>query len=363
MLIVDLVVEAAVDQEDRRLPALRIARGDGVHDRHCAEAPRLVRRAVELQLQGHPAGEARGHREREEGGLAPRGTTGFGHDRRDDVHELGQARGGDAVGMADERDQQTSEHDGIHDRVRVLEQARSDGPLVHRGDPVHLLIAGLIPDVPLVERDVDRLVAAPDGLDVVGCGDDRVDEAVHVHRGGQEAGVVALERLVVGVARDEVDVVIGLLQDDSLPRAEGRHLRTGTAAHDQLQVGIDLAHRPGGLGCELRVVLRRAVAELPRPVHLVAQTPHPHVVRLSGPVGDALVRELVPERRLAYSSTSSASCTPRVPRLTAYIISLPTLRSQTANSSMPTSLVSVECQARSSRRGRSLLGPTPSSQR
>ena len=45
------------------------------------------------------------------------------------------------------------------------------------GDPVDLLVAGLIPDVPLVERDVDRLVAAADGLDVVGGGDDRVDEA------------------------------------------------------------------------------------------------------------------------------------------------------------------------------------------
>ena len=72
---------------------------------------------------------------------------------------------------------------------------------------------------------------------------------------------------------------------------------------------------------------------------------------------------LVPERMFAYSSTSSASCTPRVPRLTAYIISLSTFFSQIANSSMPTWFVSVECQARSSRRGRSWAGPMPSSQR
>ena len=44
---------------------------------------------------------------------------------------------------------------------------------------------------------------------------------------------------------------------------------------------------------------------------------------------------VVPERMLAYSRTSSASWTPRVPRFTAYMSSLPTLSSQRANSSRP----------------------------
>ena len=71
----------------------------------------------------------------------------------------------------------------------------------------------------------------------------------------------------------------------------------------------------------------------------------------------------VPDRMFEYSRTSSASCTPRVPRLTAYMSSQSTFFSQVANSFRPTSFVSVECHARSSRRGRWSRGPTPSSHR
>ena len=72
----------------------------------------------------------------------------------------------------------------------------------------------------------------------------------------------------------------------------------------------------------------------------------------------------VPERMFAYSSTSSASSTPRVPRLTAYISSLPDLLQPAGElvEARPR-CVSVECQARSSRVGRSSRGPTASSQR
>ena len=54
-----------------------------------------------------------------------------------------------------------------------------------------------------------------------------LDEAVHIHAGGQEAGHVARavlleERLVVGVAGDEVHVLVGLLKNGLLPLAEGR---------------------------------------------------------------------------------------------------------------------------------------------
>ena len=60
----------------------------------------------------------------------------------------------------------------------------------------------------------------------------------------------------------------------------------------------------------------------------------------------------VPEAMFVYSRRSSASSVPRVPRLTASISSLPTFSSHDENSCRPTSFVSVECQARSRRRGR-----------
>ena len=66
-------------------------------------------------------------------------------------------------------------------------------------------------------------------------------------------------------------------------------------------------------------------------------------------------------RRLA--AALAASCGPRVPRFTAIITSAPARFAHSWNSSMPTSLGSMENQASSSRRGRFSFGPVPSSQR
>lgn len=71
----------------------------------------------------------------------------------------------------------------------------------------------------------------------------------------------------------------------------------------------------------------------------------------------------VPEGWLASSWSSSASATPRVPRLTAIMGSAcgPIFFRKAMYSERPKRLVSVERQARSRRRGRSSTGPTESS--
>ena len=164
---------------------------------------------------------------------------------------------------------------------------------------------------------------------------------------------VAVELLVVGVAGDEVDRVVGGLQHRGLPAAERGHRRAGTAAGDQLDVGLGRAQRPGRRRRQAPVLLGGLLAGLPRAVHFVAQAPHPDAVRLrrrrwpgAGPTG-ACHRGW-----FAYSCTSRASWMPRVPRFTAYISSTSALAAHRANSSMPTWLVSTLCQARSRRRGR-----------
>ncbi len=63
-----------------------------------------------------------------------------------------------------------------------------------------------------------------------------------------------------------------------MSRAEEPHT---TSSRSGLTHG--LRRHPG----ELAVVLRGAVAELPRPVHLVAEAPHPHVERQVAPVAAA----------------------------------------------------------------------------
>ena len=102
---------------------------------------------------------------------------------------------------------------------------------------------------------------------------------------------VAAALLVVGVGGDVVDVVVGVLEHRALPVAEGRHPGTGGAADDQLEVLVGHLHGGGGAGGELAVVVGGHVAGLPGAVHLVAEAPHPDVVRLGRAVGDALVAE------------------------------------------------------------------------
>ena len=103
------------------------------------------------------------------------------------------------------------------------------------------------------------------------------------------------------------------------------------------------------------------MADLPRAVELVAEAPE---LDVEGSLAPFLMRRspsAVPPGWLAYSTSSRASLTPRVPRLIASMISVPAF-STTANSCRPKALVSTVCQAQSRRRGRSSTGPTPSSQ-
>ena len=72
-------------------------------------------------------------------------------------------------------------------------------------------------------------------------------------------------------------------------------LRARRSARDQLDGRIDQSHRLGGLRRDPAVLRGRLVADLPVAVHLVAQAPHAHVVRL----GRAVLYPLVGPVRAA----------------------------------------------------------------
>src|SRR5699024_5203207 len=127
--------------------------------------------------------------------------------RGDHVDQLGEGGGGDAVAVAQQRDQQVAEHHGVHGVVGVLQQHRRDRPVVTAGRAG--LCAVLIPDVPLVEADHDALVALELRAHVVCGGHDGLDEVVHVVGGGEEGGLIAVPLRVVGVGGDHVHVVVG----------------------------------------------------------------------------------------------------------------------------------------------------------
>jgi hypothetical protein len=270
---------------------LGVVGGDGVEHRHLAELPGLLHGRLDGEAQHVTLGLSGGERERVEGGLPPGAAAGLGHDRRDDVHELGERRGVDAVGVAQQRDEQAADDDGVRHVVPVLQQHRGHGPVVALRGPG--LGALLVPDVPLVEGDVDPLVELAGGPDLVGRGGDGRDEVVHVHAAGEEGREVAVVLVVIGVGGDEVDVLIGLGEDGALPLAERGHGGAGGTADGELEARVDHPHGAGGLGGEARVLLGGLVADLPRAVHLVAEAPHLDPVGVLDAVGAALVR---PER-------------------------------------------------------------------
>ena len=60
------------------------------------------------------------------------------------------------------------------------------------------------------------------------------------------------------------------------------------------RLGVVLPHGLGRLGRQPSVFGGRLVPGLPGAVHLIAQAPHPHVVRLGDAIGDTAIRECRP---------------------------------------------------------------------
>src|ERR1700722_9688956 len=244
----------AVDEEHRG--ATVVDSGDGIDDGCLAVARRVVGRCLDRGADYLAGREPARDGEREEGRLAPGGPAGLGHDRRDHVDQLGERRRGDPVAVLEQRHQQVADDDGVRDRVDVREQARRVGPFAAGfGSLLALLVLLEIPDIPFIERKLHLLIRSLLVADVFGRRDNGVDVVVQVERRGEEGAEVAVEFLVVSVARDVVDVLVAVLKYGALPVAERRHARAGGAADHQLEILVGHLHRGGGAGGDLPVVV------------------------------------------------------------------------------------------------------------
>ena len=287
---VDVEVErlgaVPVHGEDRERPVAVVPDRRRLESGHAAVSLRLDPRRVELDAQDDAAARDRGRRrERMEDRLAPGRTARLRPDRGDRVHELGEAGDLHAVRVPEQRDEQRADDNGVRERVGVLDQ-----PRMLRPRPIGLVVeAGEVPDVPLVEGQAELLVAARLRARVVAGRDDAPDEGQHVDRAREEAVDVRLLGVVVGVERDVVDGVVALLEHLRLPRAEGRHRAAGAPAGDELDGRVDELHRLSRLRGEAAVLGGRLLADLPGPVHLVAEAPERDAVRRSVPVRRAQV--------------------------------------------------------------------------
>src|SRR5699024_5670397 len=185
--------------------------------RRPAVALGLVGGRFEFGVQHSSRGGAGRVREGVEDGLAPGRAFGFGHDGCDDVGQLCLAGRGDAVAVSQQADEHVADHDGVRHVVAVLDHPGGDAPVVGGLCGGRGVVVGLVPDVPLVEGQLNLLVVAQTGTDGVGGGRAGVDEVVHVDDRGEEAAEIAVVFLVVGGQGDVIDEVVGLLQDIVLP--------------------------------------------------------------------------------------------------------------------------------------------------
>ena len=131
----------------------------------------------------------------------------------------------------------------------------------------------MVPDVPLVEGQIDLLFAVLFALHRVADGYDRLDEGVQVHIAGQEIRRLIAGIAIVAVQAHIIDLIVAFVQHLVLPAAEGAHfVRRGTAGH-QLDGGVYPLHHLARFAGGTAVFRGRLVAHLPGAVHFVAKAP------------------------------------------------------------------------------------------
>ncbi len=197
--------------------------------------------------------------------------------RADGVDELGEIRELDGAALPDEA-------------VEVGGHGQGIGEIELFFHPAHaiLVLPLAIPDIPFVEGDVNGM------RDALGMTYPLEEGSAQAHRplplmGREHVGVV------IGLPRVEVDAVV---IDDGGQALNHRHIPVAhpvVTTADQLDAWIRaLHHQREGLRL-LDVVLGAQAADLPAPVHLVAEAPVAHAVGL----GVAMRASQVRPRRIA----------------------------------------------------------------
>ena len=279
-------VAVTVDDADHELAPALVARGDGVEQGKGAEVGdavdaavrpllepgrQLVGRGVDVDVEREGAHVLHVEAERMIDGLEeqPGAAREDGGDRVDELGEVGHP---DDPAVPDEAVEVRGHRQRVAQAVALLDAAL----------PV-LVGARPVPDVPLVERDVDGV---RETLGVAGSLDQRRADA------DGPLGLVRLEDggVVVGLARVEVDAVPvddrrQPVDHDLIPVAPAV-----VAAADELDVGVGPLHDEGERAGLLDVVLGAEVADLPAAVHLVSEPPVAHAVGLGMAVGPPEVR-------------------------------------------------------------------------
>ena len=241
-----------------------------------------------------------------EGGLTERPSPLLRHDGRDDVDELGKARRLYDVAVVEQRVHHTRKDEAVLEGVDVLQEVR-------RALPERLSAGcGDRPDIPLIKGDADALCGALFRAHIFDGRAQRADKFIHIVCAAQKVlqGTRARSAVhIVAVHGQQIDLLIGVLQDLSVPLGEGRHIVIGRAGDDEpessirVRLAVHLAVGPAHELCRLQrlsaVLVGAEMPRLPRAVHLVADAPIAHAVGLLRAVCAAHVGDRRPARVIA----------------------------------------------------------------
>ena len=129
------------------------------------------------------------------------------------------------------------------------------------------------PNVPFVEGEIDSFLRVLLCLDGIADGCDRLDECVHMLGPCKIVGRLVRGVAVVLMHRNEVYVIVNVIENGKLPFTEGLHIVVRASASDELYRGVGPFHKLCRFGRYSAVVLSRLVTYLPGAVHLVSEAP------------------------------------------------------------------------------------------
>ena len=283
-----------------------------------------------------------------------------GADGRDGVHELGKTGASHAVGVPEDGDEQSADHHGVGDGVVILRQARRDGPITQRraaagsGGGTTRSTRRTTADPLRAPRPRRR--RRPRSRSTVSI------MAIEGDARGQEASEVAVRLLEVRVERHVVDQVVRVLEHGPLPVIERRHR------------GPELPQATSSsVGSNIRIARAVSAASVRTPGRSCGRVATGRPSRSRGTTsGRRTVRgsrsrircseQRVPRGDWRIRAGPRASRTPRVPRLTASIGSMPA-RVDQRDELVEAELVGLgRVPGEIESTGTAVRGPTPSSQ-
>ena len=176
----------------------------------------IVAGHCDLRQHGYAPAIQRGAAEGLIDRLNPGAAAGLGHDRSDDVDELGQARDPDPVSIPKQRIHHASGDQRIHIIEKLFLNGSAHGPLGR-------LQAGLpemVPHVPLIKGEGYIVAAVLRSPGLVTDGADLPDAVLHLKTSGEKAGNIVRLIGVILMQGNIVNMGIAVRQNGFLPCAE-----------------------------------------------------------------------------------------------------------------------------------------------